>query len=35
MANIRPDEITNIIRQQIQNYEKAVNSKNIGSEICL
>jgi len=31
MVNIRPDEITTIIRQQIQNYEKAVNSKNIGT----
>ena len=31
MVNIRPDEITTIIRQQIQNYEKEVNSKNIGS----
>ena len=31
MVNIRPDEITTIIRQQIQNYEKKVNSKNIGT----
>ena len=31
MVNIRPDEITTIIRQQIQNYEKEVNSKNIGT----
>ncbi len=31
MVNIRPDEITSIIRQQIQNYEKEVNSKNIGT----
>jgi len=31
MVNIRPDEITTIIRQQIQNYDKEVNSKNIGT----
>ena len=31
MVNIRPDEITSIIHQQIQNYEKEVNSKNIGT----
>jgi F-type H+-transporting ATPase subunit alpha len=31
MAKIRPDEITNIIRQQIQNYNKDIKINNIGT----
>jgi F-type H+-transporting ATPase subunit alpha len=31
MAKIRPDEITNIIRQQIQNYNKDIEINNIGT----
>jgi F-type H+-transporting ATPase subunit alpha len=31
MANIRPDEITNIIRQQIQNYDNDVKVNNVGT----
>ena len=31
MANIRPDEITNIIRQQIQDYDNAVKVNNVGT----
>jgi F-type H+-transporting ATPase subunit alpha len=31
MANIRPDEITNIIRQQIQDYDNSVKINNVGT----
>ena len=33
MANIRPDEISNIIREQIQEYENEnnINIKNVGT----
>ena len=31
MVNIRPDEISNIIRQQIQDYDKNIKVKNIGT----
>jgi len=31
MANIRPDEITNIIRQQIQDYDNDIKVNNVGT----
>jgi len=31
MLNIRPDEITNIIRQQIQDYDKNIKVNNVGT----
>jgi|TARA_B110000971_G_scaffold112009_1_gene114818 F-type H+-transporting ATPase subunit alpha len=31
MVNIRPDEISNIIRQQIENYDKKVKVNNVGT----
>ena len=31
MVNIRPDEISNIIRQQIENYDKEVQVNNVGT----
>ena len=33
MINIRPDEISNIIRQQIESYDQDVKIDNIGT--CL
>ena len=31
MINIRPDEISNIIRQQIEGYDKEVKVNNVGT----
>jgi F-type H+-transporting ATPase subunit alpha len=31
MVNIRPDEISNIIRQQIEKYDQEVQVQNIGT----
>ena len=31
MINIRPDEISNIIRQQIESYDQSVTVDNIGT----
>ena len=31
MINIRPDEISNIIRQQIESYDQEVKIDNVGS----
>ena len=31
MVNIRPDEISIIIRQQIENYDKKVKVNNVGT----
>jgi len=31
MINIRPDEISNIIRQQIESYDQEVQIDNVGS----
>ena len=31
MVNIRPDEITNIIRQQIEDYDKDIKINNVGT----
>ena len=33
MINIRPDEISNIIRQQIEGYDKEVKVNNVGTVI--
>src|SRR6516164_4200142 len=35
MAQIRADEITNILRQEIENYEKAIDVTEIGSVISV
>ncbi|HTS27718.1 MAG TPA: F0F1 ATP synthase subunit alpha [Bryobacteraceae bacterium] len=35
MAQIRADEITNILRQQIENYERAIDVTEVGSVISL
>jgi F-type H+-transporting ATPase subunit alpha len=31
MVNIRPDEISNIIREQIESYDKDVKVNNVGT----
>ena len=31
MVNIRPDEISNIIRQQIEEYDREVKVNNVGT----
>src|SRR6202162_570328 len=35
MAQIRADEITNILRQEIENYEKAIDVTEVGSVISV
>src|SRR5579872_7318756 len=35
MANIKADEITSILRQQIENYEQAVSVEEVGSVISV
>ena len=35
MINIRPDEISNIIRQQIESYDQSVTVDNIGTVLKL